>query len=55
VEGGEGHGPRKEFFHLIGENWSKADTGQVMSNLICTGLRYDVCVTVCEAVQLFIV
>jgi hypothetical protein len=29
VEGGEGHGPRKEFFQLIGENWGRANTGQV--------------------------
>jgi hypothetical protein len=29
VEGGEGHGPRKEFFQLVGENWGRAETGQV--------------------------
>ncbi|WIA11861.1 hypothetical protein OEZ85_011947 [Tetradesmus obliquus] len=28
VEGGEGHGPRKEFFQLVGEGWSRADAAQ---------------------------
>lgn len=29
VEGGEGHGPRKELFGLVGENWTKSVQDQV--------------------------